>query len=71
MNKRRPEAGDQENTEFEYLGSNLHHVKVGFDAGKPAGTVEGAMRFPRRSKEEDVPKESLADRLRKGRGKGE
>ena len=70
MNNRQPEAGDQENTEFEYLGSNLHHVKVGFDASQPAEPVEGAKRFPRRSAEEDVPRESLSDRLRKGRGKG-
>jgi hypothetical protein len=70
MNKRRPEAGDQENAEFEYLGSNLHHVRVGFDAGEAADAVEGARRFPRRSKEEDVPRESLADRLRRGREEG-
>jgi hypothetical protein len=69
MNGRRPEAGDQENTQFEFLGSDLHHVKAGFDSSEPTEAPEGAQRFPRRRKEQDVPKEPLAERLRRGGGK--
>jgi hypothetical protein len=67
MNRRRPEVGDQENASFETLDSDLHHVKSGFDSGEEPEKREGAHRFPRRSNEEDVPKESLADRLRSDR----
>jgi hypothetical protein len=70
MKRAQPEAGDQGNTHFELLGSDLHHVKAGFDSRMPAKAPDGAQRFPRRSKEQDVPKESLADRLRQGRRKG-
>jgi hypothetical protein len=65
MNGGRSEAGDQENTQFEFLGSDLHHVKAGFDSSEPAEAPEGAQRFPRR-REDDVPKEPLAERLRRG-----
>ena len=71
MNTRaRPEAGDQDNADFKFLGSDLHHVKAGFDSREPAEAPEGARRFPRRE-ERDVPKGTLADRLRSGRRKGE
>jgi hypothetical protein len=55
LNTRRPDAGDQGDIEFEHRGSNLNHVKVGCGAGQAAGTVEGARRFPRRSRKEDLP----------------
>ena len=67
MNGGRAEAGDQENTQFEFLGSGVQHVKAGFDASEPTEAPEGAQRFPRRSKEHDVPRETLAERLRRGR----
>lgn len=74
MNGGRLEAGDQENTQFEFIGSDLHHVKAGFDSSEPAEAPEDAQRFPRRSEEHDVPREPLAKRLReaaeRGRGKG-
>jgi len=67
MNRRRLEAGDHENTSFEVVGTDSHHVKPGFDPGEEvseAQEAEGAVRFPHRRGEEDVPKGSLADRLR-------
>ena len=67
MNGRRPEAGDHENTQFEFLPSDMHHVRAGFDVSEPSEAPEGARRFPRRSKESDVPREPLADRIRSGR----
>jgi hypothetical protein len=70
MNDRRLEAGDQENTDFEVLRSDLHHVKAGFDFSQPAEAPEGARRFPRRSADDEVPKESLAERVRRGHRKG-
>lgn len=70
MNRGRPEAGDHENTQFEFLGSDLHHVKAGFDSSEPTEAPEGARRFPRRSNERDVPRELLAERLRRGRREG-
>lgn len=70
MNRGRPEAGDQENTQFEFLGSDLHHVNAGFDSSEPMEAPEGAQRFPRRSSEHDVPRESLAERLRRDRRRG-
>jgi hypothetical protein len=69
MDGKRLEAGDQENAQFEFLGSDLHHVKAGFDSSEPTEAPEGAQRFPRRSNERDVPKEPLAERLRRGRRK--
>jgi hypothetical protein len=71
MDGRRPEAGDHENADFEYLPTNLDHVTAGFDASKSAQAPEGAQRFPRRSDKDGVPKESLADRLRRAGNKGE
>jgi hypothetical protein len=47
----------------------LHHVKAGFDFSEPAEAPEGAQRFPRRSKEHDVPREPLAERFRRGHRK--
>ena len=69
MNGGRQEAGDQENTQFEFIGTDLHHVKAGFDSSESAEAPEGAQRFPRRSEEHEVPREPLAERLRRGRGK--
>jgi hypothetical protein len=68
MNRRRVEVGDHENTAFETVDSGLHHVRPGFDSGEE-GTEkqEGEERFPRRRSEQDVPKASLADRLRSNR----
>jgi hypothetical protein len=71
MDPKRPEAGDHENTRFEFLPSDLHHVSAGFDSSEPGEAPEGARRFSRRSEENDVPRESLAERLRRGRQRGE
>jgi len=69
MNGGRREAGDQENTSFEVLRSDLHHVNAGFDSSEPTEAPEGAHRFPRRSREDEVPREPLAERVRSGRRK--
>ena len=71
MNRGRPEAGDNENTEFEFLGSDLHHVRAGFDASEPTEEPAGARRFPRRVNADEVPRETLAERLRRGHREGE
>jgi hypothetical protein len=70
MKHRRPEVGDHDNTGFETVDPASHHVKPGFDAGaevssaKEGEAKEGEVRFPNRRREEEVPKGSLADRLR-------
>jgi hypothetical protein len=72
MNRRRLEAGDHDNKAFEIVGADSHHVKPGFHPGEEVSETqekEGAVRFPHRRAEEDVPSASLADRLRGGRRK--
>jgi hypothetical protein len=63
--RRRLEAGDHENEAFAVIGPDAHHVKPGFDAGgEVSEDQKGAVRYPHRRKEDEVPKASLADRLR-------
>ncbi|HEX3453623.1 MAG TPA: hypothetical protein VHS03_03290 [Gaiellaceae bacterium] len=62
MRHRRPEAGDHENTGFHPVEPDAHHVKPGFDAGDEAEEGDGAVRYPHRRSESDVPK-SLAEQL--------
>jgi hypothetical protein len=70
MTPRRPEVGDEENSPFEILEPDWHHARAGFDAGeKPAAVPEGEHRFPRRHEEKDIPRQSLADRIRGARGR--
>lgn len=73
MKHRRREVGDHENTAFEPVDPDTHHhVKPGFDAGEEVSEErEGEVRFPHRRPEQDVPKASLAERLRGDRRKAE
>jgi len=65
MTRRRPHAGDHENTDIETVDVASHHVKPGFDSGdEESEPQEGDHRFPHRRSEKDVPKTSLAERLR-------
>lgn len=72
MKHRRLEVGDHDNTEFETIDPDSHHhVKPGFDAGGEVSPAkDGEQRFPHRRREEEVPKRSLADRLREDRQRG-
>ena len=72
MKRTRLEVGDSNNTEFETLDPDSHQVKSGFDAGEEvARAKEGEHRYPHRRREEEIPKGSLADRLREARPKEE
>ena len=63
--------GDQQNTPFEILESDVQHAKPGLDFGEERPQVgEGEHRFPRRSEEKDIPRASLADRIRSARQGG-
>ena len=64
MKRPRSVPGDQDNSPFEFLRKDLHHAKVGFHPGEETEPKEGEHRFPRRTNEREVPRESLADRLR-------
>lgn len=65
MSRRRLHVGDHENTDFETVDVDSHHVKPGFDSGdEESESQEGEHRFPHRRREEDVPKTPLAERLR-------
>jgi hypothetical protein len=67
MDRRRPEAGDRDNAPFEIVSTDLHHVTSGFDSGEIEPRMENDdRRFPRRSSEEEVPRESLAARIHGG-----
>jgi hypothetical protein len=67
MKRRRPEVGDDSNTGFETIDPDSHHVKPGFDAGVEVSPGEEGERFPHRRREEEIPKGSLANRLRRDR----
>jgi hypothetical protein len=58
------DAGDERNTRFE-LPESTREVTPGFDPDdEPGALSEGQYRFPRRRKKEDIPQESLAERIR-------
>jgi hypothetical protein len=72
-------TGDEGNTSFVPQHANLAHVKAGFDAGEQRVEMGGASagrhhfprhRFPRRKNKEEIPQDSLAQRLRAKRSKG-
>jgi hypothetical protein len=69
---KRVEVGDHDNDEFEPIDpASHHHVKPGFDAGEEVGpAAEGEHQFPHRRREEELPKGSLADRLREHHRRG-
>ncbi len=72
MNSKRSEIGDDDNTSFELPDSSLEDLKPGFDhrEEKREETAEGHHdRFPRRDKKE-IPREPLAERIRKARKGG-
>jgi hypothetical protein len=65
MDANSPDAGDERNTRFE-LPESVQEVTSGFDSDdEPAAVSEGHYRFPRRRKQEDIPQESLAERIRR------
>jgi hypothetical protein len=70
MNPRRLDADDQRNTGFGPASPEPVEHRPGFldDAAKQRD-VRGEEHFPRKSKESEVPRESLAARLRQT-GKG-
>jgi hypothetical protein len=65
MNQKRLEPSDEGNTSF--VPQDLTNAKSGFDAGAQqvdkGEAPEGHHRLPRKSKNE-IPQESLAERLR-------
>jgi len=67
MERLTPTVGDKDNESFEVIEPGLHHVAAGFQPAADTEPAEGHHRFPRRGNEEDIPRESLADRLRRGR----
>jgi hypothetical protein len=65
MDANRAEAGDERNTSFE-LPEFRNDVTSGFDPEEePSSVEEGDDRFPRRRSQEEIPQESLAERIRK------
>ena len=65
MDANRSEVGDERNTEFE-LPEFRKDVTPGFDPEEePSSVAEGDDRFPRRGSQEDIPQESLAERIRR------
>lgn len=60
-----PMAGDQDNGSFELVPADLHPAEAGFHPGDDTEPQEGEYRFPRRTSGENVPRESLAERLRR------
>jgi hypothetical protein len=70
MDGNRSEVGDERNTPFE-LPEYTKEVTSGFDPGEePSEVSEGHDRFPQRLKQEDIPQESLAERIRRDRQGG-
>ena len=65
MDANRSEVGDEKNTPFE-LPDFRKDVTPGFDSDEePSEVSEGQDPFPRRGKQEDIPQESLAERIRR------
>jgi hypothetical protein len=70
MDANRSKGGDERNTRFE-LPEFRKDVTPGFESeGEPTSVAEGQYRFPRRRGQEDIPQESLAERIRKDRQGG-
>ena len=79
MGAKRSEGGDEKNTSFQLPGS-MRAATPGYRPEEepheqPSDVSEGQDRFPqhraRRGKREDIPQESLAERIRKDRQGGE
>jgi hypothetical protein len=69
MNSRRLEVGDEDNTSFALQSSKLTNASVGFDAGEQQASESsepsgGHDRFQRRKSKEEIPQQSLAERVR-------
>jgi hypothetical protein len=69
MGAKRPEVGDERNTSF-VPPEFMRNLTPGFHDEEPTSEAEGEYRFPRRRRQEDVPQESLAERIRKDRQGG-
>jgi len=70
MDANRSKGGDERNTRFE-LPEFRKDVTPGFDPEEePSSVAEGQYRFPRRRGQEEIPQESLAERIRKDRQQG-
>jgi hypothetical protein len=68
MNPLRLDDEDEWNTHFEPGFPPLHDHQPGFvDRGDREKDAEGQIRFPRKSKPKDVPRESLAARIAQSR----
>jgi hypothetical protein len=57
-------SSDEGNTSFAPHVSNFMHVKAGFDPGETGSVSPGHHRFPRRKSKDEIPQQSLAERLR-------
>jgi hypothetical protein len=67
MDGNRSEVGDERNTPFE-LPEFTKDVTPGFESEEePSREEEDELRFPRRRSQEEIPQESLAERIRKDR----
>jgi len=66
MNRKTPPVSDEENTSF--VPQSLANATAGFDAGEQQAqegeASKGHHRFPRRKSRDEIPQESLAERLR-------
>ncbi len=68
MNVDRSTAEDGRNTPFEPGFPPMDDHRPGFhDRGDREKDAEGQIRFPRRTKQKDVPRESLAARIARTR----
>ena len=68
MNPERLIAEDEWNTPFEPGFPPLDEHQPGFhDRGEREKDAEGQIRFPHKSKQKDVPRESLAARIAQSR----
>lgn len=64
-----PHAGDERNTRFE-LTESRKDAAPGFEDDEEPALAQGHRRFPRRMAQEEIPQESLAQRMRAGREEG-
>jgi len=71
MNPKKLDVSDEGNESFVPQSASLAEAKAGFDPGEQAAaaaaataTAVGQHRFPRRKSKEEIPQESLAERLR-------
>jgi hypothetical protein len=75
MGAKRSEGGDERNTSFQLPGPMRAATPAGYHPDEePSDVSEAQDRFlqhrPRRGKREDIPQESLAERIRKDRQAG-